>query len=92
VCTGFIKPNGHYGFINELTHLLSKSEYSISRSIRNGIRGTKQSIDDYLTALEGEQINNVAEVGSGKDDSNRPKLQSAIQLARQTGATIVVSE
>ena len=70
MCTGFIKPNGHYGFTNEQIHLLSKSQYS--RSIRTGIRGKKQSIDDYLTAVEGELIKNEVEVASGKDDSNRP--------------------
>ena len=57
-----------------------------------GLEGQKQSIDDYLTSINGELIKDVVEIGSGKDDSNRPELQNTIQLARKTGATIVVSK
>ena len=57
-----------------------------------GLDAQKKSIDDYLTAVDGELIKDVVEVASGKDDSNRPQLQNAIQLARTSGATIVVSK
>lgn len=58
-----------------------------------GLDAQMESIQSFLGRFD--QARTVAEfieVESGKEDSNRPELQIALDCARKTGATIVVSK
>lgn len=51
------------------------------------------AIQRYLDGFERAQtVAEFVEVESGKEDQNRPELQHALDCARKTGATIVVSK
>ena len=58
-----------------------------------GLDAQQRDIDRFLEVQEGaELISTFIEVESGKDDANRPQLQEALALARQTGAILLVSK
>ncbi len=58
-----------------------------------GLEAQQRDLALYLQQLEeAEVIGAFTEVESGKEDANRPELQKALELARKTGAVLLVSK
>lgn len=55
-----------------------------------GIEAQKAAVRGYVSSLNGELINEVVEIESGKNN-DRPLLLSAIELAEKTGSILVIS-
>ena len=56
-----------------------------------GLEAQRQSIASFATSRGAEVLGRFTEVESGKNP-NRPELTKAIQLARLTGATLVIAK
>jgi DNA invertase Pin-like site-specific DNA recombinase len=56
-----------------------------------GLEAQRQSIDGFAASRGAEVLARFTEVESGKNP-NRPQLTAAIQLARLTGATLVIAK
>ena len=56
-----------------------------------GLEAQRQSIDGFAASRGAEVLARFTEVESGKNP-NRPELNAAIQLARLTGATLVIAK
>jgi len=56
-----------------------------------GIESQTHAIRQHVESIGGVLVRQFIEVASGDDDA-RPKLQAALKLAKQTGATIIVSK
>jgi DNA invertase Pin-like site-specific DNA recombinase len=56
-----------------------------------GLEAQRQSIDRFAASRGAEVLARFTEVESGKNP-NRPELTAAIQLARLTGATLVIAK
>ena len=58
-----------------------------------GLDAQLESIQGFLSGIPAAQvIQEFVEVESGKEDQNRPELSAAMDCARKTGATILVSK
>ncbi|MFU2208948.1 recombinase family protein [Solidesulfovibrio sp. C21] len=57
-----------------------------------GLEAQEAAITQYLNGGTWEVIAEFMEVESGKRDDNRPKLQCAIQLAKATGAKLLIAK
>lgn len=55
-----------------------------------GIDAQTHAIRQHVESVGGVLVREFVEVASGDDDA-RPKLQAALKLAKQTGATVIVS-
>jgi DNA invertase Pin-like site-specific DNA recombinase len=56
-----------------------------------GLEAQRVSVESYRKSVSGDVIHEFTEVESGKK-SSRPKIREAIQLCKQTGATLVVAK
>ena len=57
-----------------------------------GLEAQEAVITQYLNGGTWEVIAEFVEIESGKRDDNRPKLQCAIQLAKATGAKLLIAK
>lgn len=57
-----------------------------------GLEAQEAAITQYLNGGDWEVIDEFREVESGKRDDNRPQLQRAIQLAKATGAKLLIAK
>lgn len=56
-----------------------------------GLEAQRKAIDDYASAKSGTILARFTEVESGRKN-DRPELEKALQLARITGATLVIAK
>jgi DNA invertase Pin-like site-specific DNA recombinase len=56
-----------------------------------GLEAQRKAIDDYAAAKGGTILARFTEVESGRKN-DRPELEKALQLARITGATLVIAK
>ena len=56
-----------------------------------GLEAQRNAIDRFATSRDAQALGRFTEVESGKNP-NRPELKKAIQLARLTGATLVIAK
>jgi len=57
-----------------------------------GLDAQRKAILDFLNGGSWELVGEFVEVESGKHQNNRPQLQAAIQLARATGAKLLIAK
>ena len=57
-----------------------------------GLEAQQSIIADYVNEAGGVILDTVSEKESGKETINRPGLQRAIELCKQTGATLIVAK
>lgn len=57
-----------------------------------GLDAQQSIICDYVNQAGGAIIETISEKESGKETINRPGLQRAIELCKQTGATLIVAK
>lgn len=57
-----------------------------------GLEAQQSAITQYLNGGDWEVLGEFREVESGKRDDNRPQLQRAIQLAKATGAKLLIAK
>jgi len=57
-----------------------------------GLDAQKDAMDAYINNVGGEVVGQFVDIQSGKDDENRPQLQEALNLARKSNSTILVSK
>ncbi|MDU9006930.1 recombinase family protein [Sedimentitalea todarodis] len=56
-----------------------------------GLEAQRKSIGDFVSARSGTQIGRFTEVESGCRN-DRPELEKALQLAKLTGATLIIAK
>jgi DNA invertase Pin-like site-specific DNA recombinase len=81
------------GTTTGLTRLIAYERVSTARQGASGLglEAQRQSIDGFAASRGAEVLARFTEVESGKNP-NRPQLTAAIQLARLTGATLVIAK
>jgi DNA invertase Pin-like site-specific DNA recombinase len=81
------------GTTTGLTRLIAYERVSTARQGASGLglEAQRQSIDGFAASRGAEVLARFTEVESGKNP-NRPDLTAAIQLARLTGATLVIAK
>jgi DNA invertase Pin-like site-specific DNA recombinase len=81
------------GTTTGLTRLIAYERVSTARQGASGLglEAQRQSIDRFAASRGAEVLARFTEVESGKNP-NRPQLTAAIQLARLTGATLVIAK
>lgn len=57
-----------------------------------GLEAQQTAIRDYVNQAGGMIIETISEKESGKETINRPGLQRAIEVCKQTGATLIVAK
>ena len=57
-----------------------------------GLEAQQAIITDYVNEAGGMILDTISEKESGKETINRPGLQRAIELCKQTGATLIVAK
>ena len=72
--------------------LYSRVSTSMQGASGLGLDAQKDAMDSYIKNVGGEVIGEYVDIQSGKDDENRPQLQSALNLARKSNSTILVSK
>ena len=72
--------------------LYSRVSTSMQGASGLGLDAQKDAMDAYIKNVGGEVIGEYVDIQSGKDDENRPQLQSALNLARKSNSTILVSK
>ena len=57
-----------------------------------GLDAQTHAMNEYIQNVGGEVIGEFVDIQSGKDDGNRPQLQEAMNMARKSNATILISK
>ncbi len=75
------------------TKLVAYERVSTARQGKSGLglEAQRKAIDDYAVGKSGTILARFTEVESGRKN-NRPELEKALQLARITGATLVIAK
>ena len=72
--------------------LYSRVSTSMQGASGLGLDAQKDAMDAYIKNVGGEVIGEYVDIQSGKNDENRPQLQEALNLARKSNSTILVSK
>ena len=72
--------------------LYSRVSTSMQGASGLGLDAQKDAMDAYIKNVGGEVIGEYVDIQSGKDDENRPQLQSALNLARKSNSIILCSK